>query len=140
MLPDWNPVICFPKPIADVAFEGIGAVIYEPLHKSFHHLSPFEMYFLSQQQVPLVMTVWADPSDPPLSLLFLLPQLEKDFKVHCSVHRHSSVSSLPDSPFVRALNNLLPHPTDDRMGVQLSIMLIWKIGELLIQSSCPIAF
>ncbi|CAG0892308.1 unnamed protein product [Darwinula stevensoni] len=80
-------------------------------------------------QAPLVVTVWADPLDPPFSLLSLLPLLEKDFKVHCSVHRHSSVSSLPDSPFVKALNNLLPHPSDHRMGVQLSIMLIWKLGS-----------
>ncbi|XP_041473577.1 aminoacyl tRNA synthase complex-interacting multifunctional protein 2-like [Lytechinus variegatus] len=70
------------------------------------------------------VVIYANPNNPPYSLLVLYEQLKQQFRCITKVHMHSSISSVPDK-LLGYFNQNGSQPLQ-RMEAQLSITLIWK--------------
>lgn len=70
------------------------------------------------------VVIYANPNNPPYSLLVLYEQLKQQFRCLTKVHMHSSISSVPDK-LIGYFNQNGGQPLL-RMDAQLSITLIWK--------------
>ncbi|XP_071501616.1 aminoacyl tRNA synthase complex-interacting multifunctional protein 2-like [Diadema antillarum] len=71
------------------------------------------------------VVIYANPNNPPYSLLVLYELLKQQYRCMTRVHAHSSVSSVPEK-LLRYFEENGIHAASNRGDNQLSLTLIWK--------------